>query len=83
MLNGKDLDPHNKQHWAGVLKMFSADVRDELKRRIDEGQGSEDHLKATYALITVFAAYLRSWLADREPGRDPLESVEEAALVLA
>jgi len=26
---------------------------------------------------------LRSWLGDREPGRDPLESVEEAAMVLA
>eukprot|EP00966_Prymnesium_polylepis_P205265 4756664-Prymnesium_polylepis.1 len=27
MLSGKDLDPHNKQHWAGVLKMFSDEVR--------------------------------------------------------
>ena len=35
MLNGKDLDPHNKQHWPGVLKMFSEEVTDELKRRID------------------------------------------------
>jgi len=47
MLNGKDLDPHNKQHWSGVVKMFSSTVSDELKRRIDAG---EAHLKATYAL---------------------------------
>ena len=26
LLNGRDLDPHNKQHWAGVLKMFSCEV---------------------------------------------------------
>lgn len=26
MLNAKDLDPHNKQHWAGVVKMFSTKV---------------------------------------------------------
>ena len=47
MLNGKDLDPHNKQHWSGVVKMFSSTVSDELKKRIDAG---EAHLKATYAL---------------------------------
>ena len=29
MLNGKDLDPHNKQHWSGVLKMFSKNVSNE------------------------------------------------------
>ena len=23
--NGKDLDPHNKQHWVGVLKLFHED----------------------------------------------------------
>ena len=66
MLNGKDLDPHNKQHWPGVLKMFSRKVSDELKRRID---AAEAHLKATYAIILVFSAYLDSWLCDRDDGR--------------
>ena len=51
-----------------------------LKRRIEAG---EEHLTATHALISVFEAYLSSWLSDRTPGRDPLDSVEEAALVLA
>ena len=46
MFNGKDLDPHNKQHWAGVLKMFTEKTSNELKRRIDNG---EFHLKATYS----------------------------------
>ena len=80
MLNGKDLDPHNKQHWSGVVKMFSGKVSDELKRRNDAG---EAHLKATYAIIVVFSAYLDSWLRDRDDERDPLDAVEEAALVLA
>ena len=39
MLNGRDLDPHNKQHWPGVLKIFSKDTAEELKRRIDAGEG--------------------------------------------
>ena len=55
MLNGKDLDPHNKQHWSGVVKMFSEATSTELKRRMDAG---EDHLRATYAIIEVFRTYL-------------------------
>jgi hypothetical protein len=55
-------------------------VRDELKRRVDAG---EKHLIATHALVYVFEAYLSSWLSDRMPGREPLDSVEEAAMVLA
>ena len=47
LLNGKDLDPHNKQHWPGVIKIFSKKVADALKQRIDAGHGAEDHLKAT------------------------------------
>ena len=39
MLNGRDLDPHNKQHWPGVLKIFSKETAEELKRRIDAGEG--------------------------------------------
>jgi hypothetical protein len=66
MLNGKDLDPHNKQHWPGVVKMFSRKVSDELKQRIDAG---ELHLKATYAIILIFSAYLDSWLCDRNDER--------------
>ena len=66
MLNGRDLDPKNKQHWPGVVKMFSSKVSTELKRRIDAG---EFHLKATYAVILVFSAYLNSWLRDRDDGR--------------
>ncbi len=64
MLNGKDLDPQNKQHWPGVVKMFSIHkVSDALKQRIDAG---ELHLKATYAIILIFSAYLDSWLRDRD-----------------
>ena len=81
MLNGKDLDPHNKQHWAGVLKMFTKTTSDELKRRIDEN--SEFHLRATYAVLVVFTAYLDSWLRDRDDDFDPLQSVENAAFVLS
>ena len=39
MLNGRDLDPHNKQHWPGVPKIFSKETAEELKRRIDAGEG--------------------------------------------
>ena len=80
MLNGRDLDPHNKQHWPGVLKIFSKTTATELKRRIDGGEG---HLKATYAVVVIFEKYLSSWLSDRDTGQTPLMAVEEAAMVLA
>ena len=62
LLNGKDLDPHNKQHWAGVIKMFSTEVSDALKKRID-GPLKEEHLKGTcelsctqtYALLLFYS----------------------------
>lgn len=77
MLNAKDLDPHNKQHWVGCLKIFNKATSDALQARINTG---ETHLLATHAVIVVFTAYLSSWL-DR--GRAPLAIIEDAALVLA
>jgi hypothetical protein len=38
MLNGKDLDPHNKQHWAGCLKIFNKATSDALQVRINAGK---------------------------------------------
>ena len=49
LVNGKDLDPHNKQHWPGILKMFNSTVSDALKVRID-GPAKEEHLKGTCEL---------------------------------
>jgi hypothetical protein len=77
LLNANDLDPHNKQHWPGCLKMFSTATSDALQVRINAG---ETHLVATHAVVTVFTAFLSSWL-DR--GRAPLYVVQDAALVLA
>ena len=82
LLNGKDLDPHNKQHWPGVLKMFSPAVAAALKARID-GPSQETHLKGTYAVIVVFQRYLESWLKDRNGDRNPVDAVKDAAFVLA
>jgi hypothetical protein len=81
--------PHKQRHTRAQHTLGPANceypsrlsqVIDELKRRIDLG---ESHLIATHAIITVFQAYLSSWLSDRTVGRDPLNSVEEAAFVLA
>ena len=77
MLNAKDLDPHNKQHWVGCLKMFNVATSDALQVRINNG---EAHLVATHAVVVVFTAFLSSWL-DR--GRAPLAVVEDASFVLA
>ena len=49
LVNGKDLDPHNKQHWPGILKMFNSTVSDALKVRI-YGPAKEEHLKGTCEL---------------------------------
>ena len=89
--NGKDLDPHNKQHWVGVLKLFHEDSVAALQKRIFDGEGEgegeggegETHLKATHAICLIFSKYLSMWLGDREPGRTPLMAVEEAGMVLA
>ena len=82
LLNGKDLDPHNKQHWPGVLKMFSPAVAAALKARID-GPSQETQLKGTYAVIVVFQRYLESWLKDRNGDPNPVDAVKDAAFVLA
>ena len=49
MLNAKDLDQHNKQHWAGCLKIFNKATSDALQKRIDAG---DTHLVATHAGIS-------------------------------
>jgi hypothetical protein len=82
LLNGKDLDPHNKQHWPGVLKMFSSNVSAALKARID-GPAKEVHLKGTYCMIVVFERYLGSWLKDRDEGRLPVDAIRDASFVMA
>ena len=82
LLNGKDLDPHNKQHWPGVVKMFSPAVAAALKARID-GPDKEAHLTGTYIMVVVFEKYLGSWLKDREEGRSPLDAIRDAACVLS
>ena len=82
LLNSKDLDPHNKQHWPGVVKMFSPAVESALKARID-GPDKEEHLKGTLAVITFGRRYLDSWLADRNEGRKPTDAVRDAAFVMA
>eukprot|EP00966_Prymnesium_polylepis_P084828 1963756-Prymnesium_polylepis.1 len=60
--------------------MFSQNTTDALQERIDAG---DTHLVATHAVITVFTTYTKSWLGDRDTGRKPLDSVEDAAFVLA
>ena len=77
LLNGKDLDPHNKQHWPGCLKIFSQATSDALQKRIDAG---ERHLVATHAITVVFTAFLSSWLGDRDKDRTPLDAVEVSHL---
>ena len=80
LLNAKDLDPSNKQHWPGCLKIFSRATSDALQKCIDAG---ERHLIATHALTVVGTAFLSSWLGDRDSERTPLDAVEDASLVLA
>ena len=58
LLNGKDLDPHNKQHWPGVIKMFSFTVSDALKARID-GPGKEVHFEWVSNLQVISMVHLK------------------------
>jgi hypothetical protein len=82
LLNGRDLDPHNKQHWPGVVKMFNTSISDALKARID-GPDKEEHLRGTHAVIMVFSCFLNSWLSDRDADRKPTDAIRDAAFVMA